>query len=73
MMCNWLPISLGAGMDHKKPGFELIDQERVKMGRIPLVRLEMRSRGFKAWILHFVSALGTLITLLDQNLEAIDR
>ncbi|GKA59663.1 hypothetical protein Tco_0758976 [Tanacetum coccineum] len=41
------------------------------MGRIPLVRLELELRGFKAWILFLVSALGTLWDLLDQNLAAI--
>ncbi|GJR17597.1 hypothetical protein Tco_0966124 [Tanacetum coccineum] len=56
------PHGKGAEMNHKEPGFELEDS---KMGRIPLVRLELELRGFKAWILFLVSALGTPWDLLD--------
>ncbi|GKA63638.1 hypothetical protein Tco_0763244 [Tanacetum coccineum] len=55
-----------------EPGFELIDQEQVEMGRIPLVRLEMRSRGFKASILHLIYVLGASWDFLDQRFAAID-
>ncbi|GKA44660.1 hypothetical protein Tco_0737456 [Tanacetum coccineum] len=41
------------------------------MGRIPLVRLELELRGFKAWILFFTSALGTSIVSLDQPWDSI--
>ncbi|GJV36703.1 hypothetical protein Tco_1409180 [Tanacetum coccineum] len=43
------------------------------MGRIPLVHLEMRSRGFKAWIIFFTSAIGTSIVALDQPWDSIDE
>ncbi|GKC48474.1 hypothetical protein Tco_1071219 [Tanacetum coccineum] len=52
-------VSLGAEFKIIELGFELIDQERVEMGRIPLVRLEMRSRSFKDWTIYLISALGT--------------
>ena len=46
-------------MEHLEPGFELIDQERVEMGSFLFVRLEMRSRAFKASILHLITSLGS--------------
>ncbi|GJT76927.1 hypothetical protein Tco_1043652 [Tanacetum coccineum] len=44
-----------------------------RIGRNHFVRLDLRSRGFKAWILHLISALGTSWDSLDQNLAAIDE
>ncbi|GKD21197.1 hypothetical protein Tco_1222900 [Tanacetum coccineum] len=40
-------------------------------GLLAFVRLDFELRGFKAWILFLVSALGTPWDLLDQNLAAI--
>ncbi|GJZ94605.1 hypothetical protein Tco_0666808 [Tanacetum coccineum] len=40
-------------------------------GLLAFIRLDFKLRGFKAWILFLVSALGTPWDLLDQNLAAI--
>ncbi|GKC25833.1 hypothetical protein Tco_1027983 [Tanacetum coccineum] len=58
-------------MSLKNLGLSLKIQKWVEMGQIPLVRLELELRGFKAWILFLVSTLGTPWDLLDQNLSAI--
>ncbi|GKB00591.1 hypothetical protein Tco_0828584 [Tanacetum coccineum] len=42
------------------------------MGRIPLVRLELELRGFKALFLLLFYALGSLWDFLDHTLDAID-
>ncbi|GJX66242.1 hypothetical protein Tco_0300585 [Tanacetum coccineum] len=64
-------MSIGAEMNHKEPGFELEDSKMGRNGLLAFVRLDFELRGFKAWILFLVSALGTPWDLLDQNLAAI--
>ncbi|GKA46920.1 putative reverse transcriptase domain-containing protein [Tanacetum coccineum] len=54
-----------------QPGFELEDSKMGRNGLLAFVRLDFKLRGFKAWILFLVSALGTPWDLLDQNLAAI--
>nr|GEW73389.1 retrovirus-related Pol polyprotein from transposon TNT 1-94 [Tanacetum cinerariifolium] len=51
--------SVGAGVEPLEPGFELNDQEWVKMGSFIFVRLEMRSWGFKDSIFLVIVILGT--------------
>nr|GEV95416.1 integrase, catalytic region, zinc finger, CCHC-type, peptidase aspartic, catalytic [Tanacetum cinerariifolium] len=51
--------SVGAEVELLEPGFELDDQEWVEMGSFLFVRLEMRSRGFKASIFLLIIVLGT--------------
>nr|GEY47636.1 hypothetical protein [Tanacetum cinerariifolium] len=42
-----------------EPGLEYYDQEWVEIGSFLFVRLEMRSRGFKASILCLINSLGS--------------
>ncbi|GJW01182.1 hypothetical protein Tco_1556433 [Tanacetum coccineum] len=65
-------MSIGAEMNHKEPGFELEDSKMGRNGLLAFVRLDFELRGFKAWILFLVSALGTHWDLLDQRFAAID-
>nr|GEU37206.1 hypothetical protein [Tanacetum cinerariifolium] len=51
-------MSVGAEVVPLEPGFEFDDQEWVEMGSFLFVRLEMRSRCFKASILRLITSLG---------------
>ncbi|GJZ70937.1 hypothetical protein Tco_0634788 [Tanacetum coccineum] len=62
----------GAEMNHKEPGFELEDSKMGQNGLLAFVRLDFELRGFQAWILFLVSALGTPWDLLNQRFAAID-
>nr|GEV62535.1 hypothetical protein [Tanacetum cinerariifolium] len=61
----------GEGVELLELGFELDDQEWVEMGSFLFVRLEIRSRGFKASIFILIIVFGTSQDLLGSSLSKV--